>query len=268
MAAWEQQQAQWGGAPAPFGAPAQPQHQGGDMAFMSFDLSGAAAAGGGGAGGAHAQPGGAGGGFSGGGGFGGSMGGGGGNGMTSGRMGRVQSYASFDDEPPLLEELGINLPIIWKKTTHILLPTSRVNSMMMEDGDLCGPIAFLLALGSLLLLTGKVYFGVIYGWSVVGSMAVYTTLNLLAGKGDSVDFYTCTSLVGYCMLPLLAPAALALVMPRGMALNAIALAASLWGASVGSRYFCAMVKPFHGQRVLVAVPLMLLYSAFSTLIVF
>lgn len=304
---WQQQQAQWqsqgAGGPqgahagghaqphAPYGAaPFQPAGNGAgapqDMSFMSFDLSGAAGQGGGvgpgGAGGSVGQAGsgagmaaasgrmvqGGGGAGGGGGGFGAAAATSGfGAGMTTGRMGRQPSYASFDDEPPLLEELGINLPQIWRKTTQVLLPM-RVSAAVLEDGDLCGPIAFLLAFGSLLLLAGKMYFGVLYGWSVVGTMAVYSVLSLLAGKGDAVDFYTCTSLVGYCMLPLLAPAALALLIPHGAVLNTVALGAATWGAGVGSSHFCTIVKPFAGQRALVAAPLALLYAAFTTLIVF
>jgi hypothetical protein len=85
---------------------------------------------------------------------------------------------SFDDEPPLLEgnklnnrlfffffvifphhlksstELGINFEHIWKKTLVVLNPlrTKNVDSHIMDDTDMAGPLLFVLMLGCALLL--------------------------------------------------------------------------------------------------------------------
>jgi hypothetical protein len=70
----------------------------------------------------------------------------------------------FDNEPPLLEELGVNIPHILSKTKAVLNPLAKSNDDgIMEDTDLAGPLCFCLLLGLALLLTGKVHFGYIYG---------------------------------------------------------------------------------------------------------
>ncbi|KAJ0896930.1 hypothetical protein HanRHA438_Chr08g0340041 [Helianthus annuus] len=77
---------------------------------------------------------------------------------------------NFDDEPPLLEELGINTKQIWHKTLSILNPF-RVKPDLHEQADLSGPFLFLMAFGLFQLLAGKLHFGIILG---------------------------CLSLIGYC----------------------------------------------------------------------
>ncbi len=62
----------------------------------------------------------------------------------------------YSNEPPLLEELGINFEHIWAKTRVVLILTRRINSSHLEDTDLAGPLVFALAFGFLLLLKGKV----------------------------------------------------------------------------------------------------------------
>jgi hypothetical protein len=72
------------------------------------------------------------------------------------------SSGYFEDEPPLLEELGINTRQIWRKTVSILNPI-RSDPGLHEDGDLSGPFMFLLSFGLFQLLAGKFYFGIVLG---------------------------------------------------------------------------------------------------------
>ena len=58
----------------------------------------------------------------------------------------------FDDEPPLLEELGINFDHIWEKTLSVLNPLKMTDSHIMDDTDLTGPLIFCLAFGGFLLI--------------------------------------------------------------------------------------------------------------------
>ncbi len=62
----------------------------------------------------------------------------------------------YRNEPPLLEELGINFEHIWAKTRAVLVLTKRIDSLHLEDTDLAGPLVFALVFGFLLLLKGKV----------------------------------------------------------------------------------------------------------------
>lgn len=77
---------------------------------------------------------------------GGYYGGGGGGG------GSDQGDDEFANEPPLLEELGINFEHIWVKTQSVLLPTKKINEHILDDADLAGPLVFCFVFGMCLLL--------------------------------------------------------------------------------------------------------------------
>jgi hypothetical protein len=68
----------------------------------------------------------------------------------------IEMEDDYDNEPPLLEELGINWEHIFEKTKAVVNPTQKLNEHILDDADLAGPILFCLVLGSLLLLSGKV----------------------------------------------------------------------------------------------------------------
>ena len=108
------------------------------------------------------------------------VGGGGGGGVIP-PMGPLDEY-DFDNEPPLLEELGIRFDHIWTKTQAVVNPTQRLRDDILEDADLAGPLFFCLVLGSCLLLAGKVHFGYIYGFSVFGCLGLHMIVNLLHAK--------------------------------------------------------------------------------------
>nr|XP_051698459.1 protein YIPF7 isoform X1 [Oryctolagus cuniculus] len=107
---------------------------------------------------------------------------------------------SFDEEPPLLEELGINFDHIWQKTLTVLNPLKPADGSIMNETDLTGPIIFCIALGATLLLAGKVQFGYVYGMSAIGCLGIHALLNLMSSSGVS---YGCVaSVLGYCLLPM------------------------------------------------------------------
>ncbi|KAF0038496.1 hypothetical protein F2P81_008980 [Scophthalmus maximus] len=111
-------------------------------------------------------------------------------------------YSSgFDDEPPLLEELGINFDHIWQKTLTVLHPLKVADGSIMNETDLAGPMVFCLAFGATLLLAGKIQFGYVYGISAIGCLGVYCLLNLMSMTG--VSFGCVASVLGYCLLPMI-----------------------------------------------------------------
>lgn len=59
---------------------------------------------------------------------------------------------NFDDEPPLLEELGINFSHIRQKTISVLTPFRKLDPSIINDNDLVGPLVFGFLLGFTLLL--------------------------------------------------------------------------------------------------------------------
>ncbi|PGH28506.1 hypothetical protein GX50_08754 [[Emmonsia] crescens] len=109
---------------------------------------------------------------------------------VSGRMGeqgglRTGWLAAFgtegyDGEPPLLEELGVNFDHIRTKTLTVLNPFARIDQHLMDDSDLYGALLYIILYGTFLLLSGKVFYGYIYGVAVFGTFALHFILSLMS----------------------------------------------------------------------------------------
>lgn len=174
----------------------------------------------------------------------------------------------FDDEPPLLEELGINTKQIWSKSVSILNPI-RVNSALHEDADLSGPFLFLLGFGLFQLLAGKLHFGILLGWVTVASLFLYIVFNMLAGRNGNLDLYRCLSLIGYCMLPMVILSALALFLPQGgLAILVMAGVFVIWSTRACTRLLVELASCGDEHRGLIAYACFLIYTLFSLLVVF
>ncbi|PKU76861.1 protein YIPF5 homolog [Dendrobium catenatum] len=178
------------------------------------------------------------------------------------------SSGSFEDEPPLLEELGINTRQIWRKTVSILNPI-RVNSNLHEDADLSGPFIFLMAFGLFQLLAGKFYFGIILGWVTVAALFVYVVFNMLAGRSGNLDLYRCLSLVGYCMLPMVIFSAISLFVPHGgVVIFTMGSVFVLWSTRVCTQLLVELASGGEEHRGLIAYACWLVYMLFSLLVIF
>lgn len=185
----------------------------------------------------------------------------------------IPGMEDYDNEPPLLEELGINLDHIRTKSLAVLLPMkyakSNIDSTIMEDDDLAGPVAFVLLLGGELLLAAKMNFGYIYGLSLFGCFGMTLVLNLLSPT-DSISMWTVLSVLGYSLLPVNTLAGVNILYRiRHMGKFGVVLAALTigWCACSSTRLFergCGLRE----QRFLVAYPIALFYSAFVMLTIF
>jgi len=188
------------------------------------------------------------------------------------------SYEDIENEPPLLEELGINIGHILLKTKAVVIPFKRFNknsalmdpAMIVEDADLAGPLAFALLLGGELLFSGKIHFGYIYGFGMFGCLAMTLILNLMT-PNQAVSVWTVTSILGYSLLPvnLLAAAKILLVNIAGLTLlsRILGILTVVWSTLASTRLLevgCGMAD----QRYLIMYPLALLYSAFVLITIF
>ncbi|KAF6165969.1 hypothetical protein GIB67_012866 [Kingdonia uniflora] len=174
----------------------------------------------------------------------------------------------FEDEPPLLEELGINTPQIWRKTKSILNPF-RVNPNLHEDADLSGPFLFIVAFGLFQLLAGKFHFGIILGWVIVAAMFLYVVFNMLAGRNGNLDLYRCVSILGYCMLPMVILSAMSLFLPQGgMLIFGLAGIYVIWSTRVCTRLLVELASCGDEHRGLIAYACFLIYMLFSLLVIF
>jgi len=172
----------------------------------------------------------------------------------------------FEDEPPLLEELGINPDHIMQKTLTVLNPLMGTDAAVAGDSDLSGPIVFVLAFGSFIMLSGKLYFNYIYGIGMLGCLAMYALLNLMSLSG--VSFTTVVSVLGYCLLPMVGLSGLSILFAlSGVLGNILAGAAVLWCTVSASKLFVTALE-MKQQQFLVAYPCSLLYGGFALMTMF
>ncbi|VDK21730.1 unnamed protein product [Anisakis simplex] len=81
----------------------------------------------------------------------------------------------YENEPPLLEELGINFSHIREKTIAVLNPFGSI--------------------------APDLHFGYIYGIGGFGCLGMYGLMNLMSEEKD-ISFTCTTSILGYCLLPM------------------------------------------------------------------
>ncbi|GMN39409.1 hypothetical protein TIFTF001_008630 [Ficus carica] len=182
--------------------------------------------------------------------------------------GPAPGSVNFEDEEPLLDELGIHPDQIWKKTKSILNPF-KVNPAVYKDSDLSGPILLYMSLCLFQLLAGKIQFGVILGWIVVSSIFLYVVFNMLAGRNGNLDLHTCTSVVGYCLLPVVILSAASLFVPQvGVLRFSIAAVFVLWATRVCTGLMVSLADGGEEHRGLISYAALLIYTLFSLLVIF
>ncbi|CAJ0918541.1 unnamed protein product, partial [Mesorhabditis belari] len=178
-----------------------------------------------------------------------------------------EGIEDFENEPPLLEELGINFSHIKEKTVAVLNPMGGASVDVIADQDLAGPLVFCLLFGAALLLHGKMQFGYIYGIGALGCVGMYALMNLMAGD-KSISFTCTTSVLGYCLLPMALLSLMCAVLSfKGIIGYSVSLLAVLWCSVASSKLFVIALQLDH-QRLLVAYPCVLLYSVFALLAIF
>uniref|UniRef100_A0A8C6DCD2 Protein YIPF n=1 Tax=Moschus moschiferus TaxID=68415 RepID=A0A8C6DCD2_MOSMO len=173
---------------------------------------------------------------------------------------------TIEDEPPLLEELGISFDHIWQKTLTGLHPLKVADGSIMNETDLAGPMVFCLAFGATLLLAGKIQFGYVYGISAIGCLGMFCLLNLMSMTG--VSFGCAASVLGYCLLPMILLSSFAVIFSlQGMV--GIILTAGIigWCSFSASKIFISALA-MEGQQLLVSYPCALLYGVFALISVF
>lgn len=176
--------------------------------------------------------------------------------------------SGYPGEPPLLEELGINFQHIKMKTLAVLNPLNKnITSDIMADSDLAGPILFVLLFGTLLLLAGKIQFGYIYGVGLFGTISLHYLFKLMSDD-ITIDLARSSSVIGYCLLPLVFVSVLGVFISldnlTGYIISAIAV---FWCTYSASGFFVTVLK-LHNVRPLIAYPLTMFYTVFALMAIF
>lgn len=190
------------------------------------------------------------------------------------------------------------------QTLAVLNPFRPIDRHIMDDSDMAGPCLFFLLFGTFLLFSGQVHFGYIYGLALLGSISLHTILSLMspteaeqqaqaqaqaapaynaypdasggvAGAAISGGHFSATltfprsaSVLGYCLLPLVATSLVGVVVPMNTVFgHLLTLAAIMWCTYSASGMFCAVGR-MSGMRALVAYPLGLFYVGFGLMSIF
>lgn len=180
------------------------------------------------------------------------------------------SQLSYDDdienEPPLLEELGINIEHIILRIKGIAF-FKKIDEAVLEDADLSGPLLIGLALGACNVLAGKLQIGYIWGFFMVGCVSIYMLINVMSQR-SGIDLYRTASILGYGLIPIVLLAFVGIFISLKCTFGLIAAMASVfWATATTSKFFETAIS-MKQQRWLVAYPVCLVYTAFTMLSVF
>ena len=189
----------------------------------------------------------------------------------------------------------------------MLNPFARIDQHLMDDSDLYGALLYILLYGTFLLLSGKVFYGYIYGVAVFGTIALHVILSLmsptldpsaaagvssveptmspdgyhshpkpsgvppaaLAGHFSStLTFPRSASVLGYCFLPLVLTSLIGILIPMDTLSGYLLTTAAVgWCTYSSSGMFCVVAR-MSGMRGLVAYPLALFYVVFGIMGIF
>lgn len=167
----------------------------------------------------------------------------------------------------------------------------------MDDSDLYGGLLFLILYGTFLALSGKFFYGYIYGIALFGSIALHWIFALMTptldpaeqdaqisqaqrdhaaaggsahgGHFSSTLTYTrSASVLGYCFLPLVFTSFFGVALPMDTVVGYILTSAAVGWCTFSSSGMFVSVGRMRGMRGLVAYPLALFYSGFGIMGIF
>ena len=122
---------------------------------------------------------------------------------NKGFRGKVSWSGGFPDEPPLLEELGVDFSQIARRAKSAMNPLpSRKTRETSKDDDLAGPLVVFGLIATLHAIQGKMHYGYILGWSAIASGLTCWLLNQLTAQSNSkavenLSLSRTASVIGY-----------------------------------------------------------------------
>ena len=178
----------------------------------------------------------------------------------------------------------------------MLNPWTRPSPHIMDDSDLYGGLLFLVLYGTFLALSGKFFYGYIYGIALFGSVALHWMFALMTPPLDPNDtdqisqaqrdhghgaparsgghfsstltYSRSASVLGYCFLPLVFTALFGVALPMDTAIGYATTVAAVGWCTFSSSGMFVSVGRMKGMRGLVAYPLALFYVGFGIMGIF
>lgn len=216
------------------------------------------------------------------------------NGGNKGFRGKVSWSGGFPDEPPLLEELGVDFSQIARRAKSAMnpLPSRKATRETSKDDDLAGPLIVFGLIATLHALQGKLHYGYILGWSAIASGLTCWLLNQLTAQsnndaGENLSLSRTASVIGYNATSILFLSVVkAFVHSEGSSnsgskssnggslsgttnsfgILAFAVVCVLQASSKSSGLFLhGMGQCSEGKRLVVFYPMVLLYSLYALL---
>ncbi|GBE60400.1 yipf5, putative [Babesia ovata] len=175
-------------------------------------------------------------------------------------MANAQETDEIED-PPLLEELGIDLEDIMRHINCVLLFKSCGNGEL-QYGDFTGPLMILLLFGLSMLVSCNLNFSLVYAIEVLGTGCMYLLFNMLS-QDVYVDMAKTAIILGYSLLPIcLAP--IIWIFSRFAKPVAVILVylCVAWSTSTASRLFTEELN-MGSRKFLVIYPTMIYYLFFA-----
>ncbi|OLP80159.1 Protein YIPF5 [Symbiodinium microadriaticum] len=172
----------------------------------------------------------------------------------------------IENEPPLLEELGINVEHILLRMQGVAF-FKKLDEEILKDADLSGPLLICLTLGMALLLVGKLQFGYVYGLIAGGSFGICCLINVMSQK-EGIDLYRTISILGYGLIPIVFLALFGILVSLKSTFGSIMAAVCIAWATASSSRFFAIAIHMQDQRWLVAYPVGLVYTFFTLITIF
>lgn len=141
-----------------------------------------------------------------------------------------------------------------------------MDNSFLVDRDVAGPLVFCLLLGLCLLMSGKMYMGYILGVGASGSFGLFLLLHLMTEH--NLDVYQVISVLGYCILPIVVLAALAIIVNMHGAFGGVlGLVIVLWCTKSATSIFEEALQ-MQQQRYLIAYPVLIFYTSFVLFSIF
>lgn len=181
--------------------------------------------------------------------------------------GTHDNTGAYDEiEPPLLEELEIDLFLIRKRVIAILDPFN--SGVIMGSYDLAGPFLICLLFAVCSFLSGaKINFNHIYILSAFCCVFMYILLNLMLGS-EEITLSSVTSVLGYSLLPLALLSGLGIFVNLysvfGMVCSALAVC---WCSYAATKMFSTFGNDAD-RKLVIAYPCLLCYGVFTLCLMF
>lgn len=176
---------------------------------------------------------------------------------------------SLPDEPPLLQELGINFNTIKKESLMIfkVFKSQDIKVTFIDDADMSGPIIFILLYTLCLFINCKVHFGYVYLISLVSVTSIYFLLNVI--DTTPIGLLQCCSVIGYSFVPMVIFSFLNIFLnwTNSTIKASLGILCSLWSSYIATVVFVKYLAMTNKDWV-VWYPIMLIYGCFALLVVF